>query len=122
MKISTLFIIDAVELDDNQRGAFYSLFAEWIVVNQKNGRMLISALINDDTYPMAAAALNQYNLQIVGKWGVAGEQLTNVAHVSEYVELLPSKFEFVASEFVLVDRTVAEDVAGWSGWAARSFE
>jgi hypothetical protein len=122
MKISTLFIIDDVELTESQSKAFRQLFAEWTIVNRKLGRMLISALINDDTFDTAQTALHVYNPVVIGKWDSDGNQIAAVAHLEAYISMLPAKFELVNNQLVQVQRAEAVDVSGWSGWGERLFD
>ncbi len=122
MKISTLFIIDAVELNETEREYFQSLFAEWEILTTVNGRYLVDALIDENNYSAAETALASRNVYTVGKWDINGDILFLATDLTEYISLLPADKSMDANNnVILTPKTTAVEVHAFAGWGAKKW-
>ncbi len=140
MKISTLFIIDEVLFTDEQNAQFKALYADWNVINIKNGRMIVDALIEEANFDTAQAALAAYNPNVIGKWNRKGELLkkqvidnsdpNNLVYtsapelydVTEYIALLPPIITIDENENITeTPRTEAVEIHKFGGWGDRQW-
>lgn len=121
MKISTLFIIDEVLFTDEQNVQFKALYADWHVINIKNGRMIVDALVEESNFDTAQAALAAYNPTVIGKWDRFGNRLL-LQNVADYIALLPPILTVDGNENITeTPRTEAVEVHKFGGWPDRSF-
>ena len=121
MKISTLFIIDSVTFTDEQNSQFKALYADWYVINIKNGRMLVDALIEESNFDTAQSALAAYNPTVIGKWNKQGNSLL-LQNIPDYIALLPPIITVDENENITeTPRTEATSVHKFGGWGDRQW-
>lgn len=119
--ISTLFIIDSVVFNEEQSALFKTLTANWYVINNKNGRQLVDAIIQEDKFEEAQTALTEWNPSVVGKWNKDGS-IIELNDTTEYVSLLPPIITIDENENVIeTPRTEAINVHKFGGWGARQW-
>lgn len=120
-KLSIIFSMASVQLNDTEQQALHALFAEWVVLHEAGARLLIDALINSDTLSAAQTALAAYNPNIIGQWDAAGTLLSPFDS-ADYIALSPPLLSLDETQNIIATpRTTAVEIHRFGGWPPRSF-
>lgn len=115
--INLIFTMNGPRLTDEQAGTF-ARFAQWVVLNERNGRLLVDGIGRAEDVAGVMAMLGQLgrNPRAIGAWRDDGSQVAEYPLiVAEWCEAAPD---------VMVDELPVRPVAfteihSWGGWAPK---
>ncbi len=120
-KITVIFTMDDVALTDAQREGLAELFAEWQILHKHNSRLLIDAVINENTLAAAQTALAAYNPNIIGTWSESGALTSANFDSVDYIAMLPPIISIDENDTITeTPRTIADELHKFGGWPDRS--
>lgn len=120
--ISLIFSMLGPRLTEEQASGF-SAFAQWVVLNERNGRLLVDGIGEQANVESVMAMLTQAGRQptIIGAWQqdgtpVEGYPLNEV----EWLAVAPDDFDTTDPENPTPVRPTAfRETHGWAGWAPK---
>lgn len=118
--ISLLFAMNGPRLTEEQAGAFSS-FAQWAVIHERNGRLLVDGIGAQTDVERAVGLLTQLGRapEIIGAWTPDGSMVEGYA-LNEAAWLAVAPDVPPATEGGQPTRPTAfADVHGWLGWEAK---
>ena len=124
MRISAYLIMDEATLSEASAEAARKAGGEWVIVNRRNGRQLVSCLAPAEMIPALMQMLAPYAPALVGVWDQDGINLSiDPVQLDNYVAVMPDLCESAGPDSppTLTRPTVPKDVCFWAGWDERRF-
>jgi hypothetical protein len=124
MKISAYLIMDDATLPEASAEVARKAGGEWVIVNKRNGRQLVSCLAPTEMIPALMQMLTPYHPSLVGVWDLEGMCLSiDPAQILPYIDVMPDLVTSTGADTpaTLSRPTVARDVCFWAGWGERCF-
>ncbi len=122
MKINLLFSMDGPRLSDEQAGLF-AAFGEWVVLNEREGRLLVDAVgdYEDIAAAMTALAAIGRAPHTIGGWTQDGEQLASYPlDEAAWLLVAPDDWDYSDPENPVASRPTAwQEIHRWAGWSAK---
>jgi hypothetical protein len=122
--VSAYLIMDEATLSEASAAAAHKAGGEWVVVNKRNGRQLVSCLAPAEMVPALLQMLAPHHPILVGTWdsdGVCAD--LDPAQLAAYVEVMPDDCTSTGADTLPIHArpTAPRDVCLWAGWAERLF-
>lgn len=115
--VNILFTISAPALDDAT--AFHQ-FGQWVMLNERNGRLLFDAVCPIYSVEPVLQALTQMGKDpvIVGGWNRDGSPLAQYPlNVEEWIRVAPDVMDDTDPENLTPVRPIGfQEIHGWAGW------
>lgn len=124
VRISAYLIMDDATLPEASAEAARKAGGEWLIVNRRNGRQLVSCLAPAEMIPALMGMLAPYHPALVGVWDVDGVCVSlDETQIAPYIEAMPNDIVSGGADGVpvLTRPIVARDVCFWAGWSERLF-
>lgn len=122
MTINLLFSMDGPRLNDEQASIF-AAFGQWVVLNEREDRLLVDAVGEYTDIGDAMTALSAYgrNPTPIGGWKRDGEPLANYPlDLAAWLAVAPDEWDTANPESPVASRPTGwREVHRWSGWAAK---
>lgn len=127
MKINLIFSMIGPALDDSTKEVF-SRVAQWTVLNERNGWILVDAIGNQESVSAAFAALDYMGRDPteIGMWNEAGEIVPgHPLNKKAWLDVAPDEivgYEEVDGELspIFARPTEWKDIHRWAGWAEKT--
>ena len=116
--INLVFSMNGPMLTDEQSGKF-SAFAQWVVLNERNGKLLVDGIGKQEDVGQVVGILQQMGRapKVIGAWNMDGTLVEGYAlDESAWVEVAPD----VVVEEVAVRPTGFSEIHSWGGWAPKN--
>lgn len=120
--ITFVFSMNGPLLTNEQSSAF-SEYAEWRVINERNGRLLVDGIGEADKLLTALQALTQMGRApvAIGAWYEDGTPVPGYAlNEPAWLDVAPDEWDMTDPDNpVAVRPTHWRDIHGWSGWGEK---
>ena len=120
--INLIFSMNGPLLTDEQAIQF-SAFAQWIVLNERNGRLLVDGIGKAEDVAGVLAMLGQLgrNPRAVGAWDTNGQPVDGYPLiVAEWCAVAPDVVDTTDPENPVTTRPTAFlEIHQWGGWAPK---
>ena len=120
--ITILFSMLGPRLDESQADQF-SAFAQWVVLNERDGRLLVDGIGEQTDITRAIGALTAMGRapRIIGAWNQDGTRVEGIALDHDaWVEVAPDLVDRTDPENPVYYRPVAfEETHRWAGWGSK---
>lgn len=119
--ISLIFAMNGPRLTEDQAGGF-AAFARWVVVNERNGRLLVDGIGEQENVERAMGLLAQLGRDpaVIGAWDIDGTMIPGYT-LNEAAWLAVAPDIPPAEEGGQPTRPTAfAETHGWAGWAPRN--
>lgn len=117
--INLIFTMNGPRLTDEQAGQF-SAFAQWVVLNERNGRLLVDGIGRTEDVAGVMTMLSQLgrNPRAVGAWEEDGKPVEDYPLiVAEWCEAAPDVIDSTDPENAVAMRpTGFSELHCWAGW------
>lgn len=117
--INLIFSMNGPRLTDEQAGQF-SAFAQWVVLNERDGRLLVDGIGKAEDVAGVMAMLGQLgrNPRAVGAWNMDGTPVEDYPLiVAEWCEAAPDLIDATDPENPIATRpTSFSEIHRWAGW------
>lgn len=117
--ISLIFSMLGPRLTDEQASGF-TTFAKWVVLNERNGRLLVDGIGQQASVEAVMAMLTQAGRdpRIIGAWNPDGSPVEGYPlNEAEWLAVAPDEFDTSDPENpVPVRPTAFREIHGWAGW------
>lgn len=128
VKICAYLVMNEARLSEEATLAARAAGGEWVIVNVRGGRQLVSCLAPVEMIPALLAMLASYDPVLVGAWDdggvpVPGYEVTP-ATAAEYLTVVPDDIATPPDADTPGARsrpTEARDCTSWAGWVERVF-
>ena len=120
--MSLIFAMNGPRLTPEQASGF-SAFAQWVVLNERNGRLLVDGIGEqsnvDQVLAMLAVAGRAPTL--IGAWNEDGTQVEGYAlNEAEWLAVAPDELDTTDPDNpVPVRPTAFREIHGWAGWGEK---
>lgn len=122
--ISLIFSMNGPRLTEEQASGF-SAFAQWVVLHERNGRLLVDGIGEQANVEAVMSMLTQAGRQptIIGAWNEDGTPVDGYAlNEAEWLAVAPDEFDAIDPENPIPVRPTAfRGIHGWAGWAAKQY-
>ena len=120
--INLIFSMNGPRLTDEQAGSF-AAFAQWVVLNERNGRLLVDGIGKAEDVAGVMAMLGKLGREprAIGAWNMDGTAVEGYPLiVAEWIEAAPDWIDATDPENpVAVRPTEFREIHQWGGWAAK---
>lgn len=120
--INLIFSMNGPRLTEEQAGGF-AAFAQWVVLNERNGRLLVDGIGEQANVATVMSMLTQAGRdpRIIGAWHPDGTPVEDYPlNEAEWLAVAPDEFDTSDPENpVPVRPTAFREIHGWAGWAAK---
>lgn len=116
--INLIFTMNGPRLTDEQASGF-SAFAQWVVLNERNGKLLVDGIGKQEDVSQVIGILQQMGRapKVIGAWNMDGTLVEGYAlDESVWVEVAPD----IVVEEVAVRPTGFGEIHSWGGWAPKN--
>jgi len=117
INVNIIFSIDAPAPEQEE---LFELFGQWVLLNERNGRLLFDAICPLESVEATFATLTQMNKSpvIIGGWNRDGSQIpSHSINVAEWVRVAPDVTDNTNPDNPVIVRPVDfQETHGWSGW------
>lgn len=120
MMINLLFSMVGPRMSEEAASAF-SAYAQWVVLNERNGRLLVDAIGEQAAVSAAFSALNLMGRDpiVIGMWQEDGAKLDNV-NLEAWLDVAPDVLSTDEEGEAVTSRpTQWSDIHRWSGWGEK---
>ena len=111
MNINLLFSILGPVLNEAE-SAFFQRFGQWVVLNERNGRLLVDGVGDESAIDSALAVLDAFGRapRVIGGWRMDGSPLeSHPLNETAYLDVGPE------------DAIAFEDRHRWAGWEPKQW-
>lgn len=120
--INLIFSMNGPRLTDEQASSF-SAFAQWVVLNERNGRLLVDGIGQAEDVAGVLPLLQQLDRApvAVGAWNMAGTPVEDhPLNTAEWLAVAPDEIDNSDPENPTTTRpTSFSEIRRWSGWAPK---
>ena len=120
--ITFVFSMLGPQLSEDQESAF-SAYAQWRVVNERNGRLLVDGIGEADNLLTALDALTQMGREpvAIGAWHEDGSPVDGYPlNEQAWLDVAPDDFDMADPENPVAMRPTAwRDIHQWAGWGEK---
>lgn len=116
--INLIFSMNGPRLNEEQSGKF-SAFAQWLVLNERNGKLLVDGVGAQENVSNVIGILQQMGRapKVIGAWNMDGALAEGYAlDNAAWVEVAPD----VIVDEVAVRPTEFSEIHSWGGWAPKN--
>lgn len=118
MNVNLEFTMLGPRLTEEQ-AVYFSTFAQWVVVTERRGRLLVDGIGEEADVNRALSLLTDRDVKVVGAWSPAGDMLPGYAlDRLAWLEVAPDD----EAEGITTRPTQYRQLHGWAGWADRRVE
>lgn len=120
--INLVFSMNGPRLTDEQASSF-SAFAQWVVLNERNGRLLVDGIGQAEDVAGVMAMLGQLGRApvAIGAWHQDGAAVDGFAlNESAWLDVAPDEIDNSDPDSpVAVRPTAFREIHRWGGWAPK---
>lgn len=120
--ISLIFSMLGPRLTEDQASGF-AAFAQWVVLNERNGRLLVDGIGEQANVESVMSMLTQLGRApaVIGAWNLDGTMVEGYTlNEAEWLAVAPDDFDTTDPENPVPVRPAAfREIHGWAGWASK---
>ena len=115
--MNLLFSMLGPRLDAEQEQVFQH-FARWVVLNERNGRLLVDGIGEQSAVATVMALLAGREPVLIGGWDIEGQPMDDYPlDEAAWLDVAPDDFDVTDPENPIAIRpTSYRQVHGWAGW------
>ena len=119
-------IIFSVDAPAPEQASMFQLFGQWVLLNERDGRLLFDAICSLESVDSTFVTLTQMDKSpvIIGGWNRDGSQVSNYPlNIAEWIRVAPDVTDNTDSDNPVIVRPVNfQETHGWSGWESKTIE